>query len=607
MKRETAETSFVPEWAKRVVWYQLFPERFRNGSPENTPDISSLVGAAPFDYHSPWEPHPWTAGWYALRPAEEANGHGPLFNLIRRRYGGDLQGILDRLDYLEDLGIGAIYLNPAFHSPSDHKYDATTYHHVDAHFGPDPDGDKRLMAEETPDDPRTWQWTAADQLMLRLIEEVHDRGMRIIFDGVFNHMSAHGWAFQDVMANQQSSRFADWFAVESWNDPEAGTLFSYKGWCDVMHMPEFRQDDGGPEAGVRNYIFAATRRWMDPDDDGDPSDGIDGWRLDHAQGVAHSFWKDWRRLVRDINPEAFLVGEVFEPPEHVAPYLQGDEFDAVMNYNLAFTCMQHFLEAPEPITTTEFDRELRRLRELYPPETAAAMQNLLGSHDTDRLASRIVNRTTVTDYHDWDSYRRCSRAFDRSDYDTRKPNADEIAIQKLMVIFQMTYIGAPMVYYGDEAGMWGANDPCCRKPMVWPDLEYEAETTLPDGTPKESPDPVEFDHDLFSHYQELIRIRNRTPALQVGDFETLLTDDDRRLYAFRREHEDDAVIVVLNAGDRDQTVELRIEEDGPLVDRLNSDGSHLLDGDTLTVQVDGLWAAILERQRDSQDRASPES
>ena len=165
---------FVPQWAKEVVWYQIFPERFSNGDKTNDPDLNSIKGSWPHDDSSPWQVHPWTSDWYQLQDYEKKNGKDIWFNIQRRRYGGDLQGIINKLDYLKDLGISAIYLNPVFESPSLHKYDEATYHHVDPFFGPDPRGDKKLIAAEDPGNPKSWVWTSADKLLLKLIREVHN-------------------------------------------------------------------------------------------------------------------------------------------------------------------------------------------------------------------------------------------------------------------------------------------------------------------------------------------------------------------------------------------------------------------------------------------------
>jgi glycosidase len=156
--------------------------------PKNDPKLKDIKGSWPQDSTSPWQIHPWTSDWYKLQPYEKKNGKDIWYNIQRRRYGGDLQGIINKLDYIQKLGCTAIYLNPIFEAPSLHKYDGASYHHVDPNFGPDPEGDRKLMLTETPDDPTTWVWTSADKLALKLIAEVHKRGMRIIFDGVFNHM-----------------------------------------------------------------------------------------------------------------------------------------------------------------------------------------------------------------------------------------------------------------------------------------------------------------------------------------------------------------------------------------------------------------------------------
>ena len=183
-------------WFADAVWYQIFPERFRNGDPANDPMPSSLKGTWPYFVPKDWGIIPWSADWYALQPWEKADGRGFYVNAQLRRYGGDIQGIIDELDYLQKLGVNALYLNPIFESPSLHKYGAAMYRHVDRHFGPDPDGDMKFFAQEDPADPATWRWSAADRLFLKLIAETHRRHMHIIIDGVFNHVGIPFWAFQ---------------------------------------------------------------------------------------------------------------------------------------------------------------------------------------------------------------------------------------------------------------------------------------------------------------------------------------------------------------------------------------------------------------------------
>jgi len=295
------EQDFVPEWAKHAIWYQVFPERFRNGDFNNEPTVASLKGSYPQDITSPWQIHPWESDWYKLQPYEKENGKNIWFNLQRRRYGGDIQGMLDALPYIKELGVNALYLNPVFWAPSLHKYDAIVYHHIDPHFGPDPEGDKAIMAQEFLDDPSTWKWTAADKLMLRFLQETKKMGIRVIFDGVFNHMGIESIPFKDVLINQEKSRYKDWFEVTSWENKEKGTEFKYTGWFGVKELPELKEDENGLVAGPKQYIFDITRRWMDPNGDGNPDDGIDGWRLDVAFCVKHQLWKDWRVHVKSFN------------------------------------------------------------------------------------------------------------------------------------------------------------------------------------------------------------------------------------------------------------------------------------------------------------------
>ncbi|MCB0253157.1 MAG: alpha-glucosidase C-terminal domain-containing protein [Anaerolineae bacterium] len=585
------QPDFVPEWAKRAVWYQIFPERFCNGNTTNDPTLESLRNSYPHDLSEPWQVHPWTSDWYVQQPYERAHGKDIWFHLQRRRYGGDLQGVIDRLDYLQDLGITAIYLNPVFDAPSSHKYDGANYHHIDPNFGPNPEGDRRIIAAEQPDAYGAWTWTSADLLALELIAEVHRRGMRIIFDGVFNHMGLNSWAFQDIVQHGQASRFADWFKVSDWDRPSRFAPFTYRGWFGVHELPELRQDANGIVQGPKEYIFACTRRWMDPYGNGAVQHGIDGWRLDVAFCIKHGFWKDWRQHVKAINPDAYLVAEIVVEDDN-EPYLQGDEFDAVMNYLWTFACAEFFVETSAAIPPSEFDRRLRELREAYPGCVAYGMQNLLTSHDTARIASHIVNRNQLH-YRDWRGYGDLTRPRHNAAFDTRPPTAAERALQKLMVLFQMTYVGAPMIYYGDESGMWGANDPCDRKPMVWPDMDYAAEATLPDGSVRHEAHPVAFDYDLHGWHRRLIAIRNRSLALQLGAFRTLLVDDNSGIYIFERSYEGEQVVVALNNSTVVQRVTLDIE--GTWVNLLDGEATVETKSGVLAVILQPLEGAIFER------------
>ncbi len=543
-QKEKVDTKIsVPQWAKSAIWYQIFPERFRNGDSLNDPQLEDIIGAWPHDIVSPYQVSNWTGDWYALQPWENPQ-KGFYYHVQRRRYGGDLQGVLDRLDYLQDLGINAIYFNPLFESPSLHKYDGATYHHIDDNFGPNPEYDRQILVEEDPADPTTWRWTSADSLFLHLIEVCHKRGIKVIIDGVFNHVGLNFWAFRDVIKRQQNSPFADWFIINHWDDPATPeNEFDYQGWFGVRELPEIREDENGPVAGIRDYIFQAVQRWMDPNHDGNPSDGIDGWRLDVADMVSPAFWREFRKRVKAINPEAYLVGEVWwEDWAHnkmfnARPWLEGDIFDAVMNYRWAKEVMHYFVDHKNKISATEFNRRLTDLLNDYPSEVNFVLMNLVDSHDTDRLASQIVNPDGEYDHADSPK--------DDPDYNVRKPTDEEIQIQKLIATFQMTYLGAPMIYYGDEAGMWGADDPDCRKPMLWPDLTYDDEISHPFHQPRPRDKNV-FNWDLFHHYQKLIQIRKKYVAFQQGDYHPLLLDDEKDIFAFSRTYESQTAVVILN-------------------------------------------------------------
>jgi len=542
----------VPEWAKQVVWYQIFPDRFCNGDTSNDPALADTRGSWPHDDTSAWQLSPWTSDWYAMQPWERENGKSIWYQLQRRRYGGDLQGIINKLDYVKELGIGAIYLNPVFMAPSLHKYDAAMYHHIEPTFGPDPEGDKKMIAAEDPSDPATWQWTSADKLALQLIDECHKRNIRIIFDGVFNHMGVNSFAFQDVVKNQQASKYKDWFTILSWDDPAAGTTFKYQGWFGVPDLPEIREDENGIVDGPKQYINACTKRWMAPD--GKSTNGIDGWRLDVAFCIDHDFWKSWRVFVKSINPDAYLTAEVIDKIETVRPYLEGDEFDAVMNYGFAVIASEFFVNKKDRITVTQFDSLLHELRHVYPGDISYVMQNLYDSHDTQRFTSYLHN-SDVARFRTWGDYFNKTKATN-PDYNTGKPTEAEYRQQKLMALFQFTYVGAPMIYYGDETGMWGANDPDCRKPMVWGDKQYDDEVYNWDGSKKAIPEQVNTNNNLFDYYKRLAAIRNISPSLSLGEIETVLISDKQDVYVFRRTYGSETRIIVINNSNEKQTIRL---------------------------------------------------
>jgi len=540
-------------WQTEAVWYQIFPERFRDGDPSNNPVRDSLGGKEWTP--ASWQVRAWTSDWYARDAWEQAQAEEFYWTVNERRYGGDIQGIIDKLDYLQDLGITALYLSPVFWSGSHHKYDTFSYHHVDPWFGPDPEGDLRLIAEET-EDPATWQWTAADKLFLEMVRGAHERGLRVILDGVFNHAGLGFFAFEDVRRHQQDSRFKDWFKIESWNNPETpDDEFSWRGWHGVRDMPEFAEvwvdGRGDLVPGVRDYFMAVTRRWMAPD--GDASRGVDGWRLDVTWMVPEGFWQDWNALVRDIKPGAMTITEMWKDAPKIT---LGGHFDATMNYEGFAMPVKGWL-FDSALNASEFAAWLDRTRAEWPEPNALRLQSLLDSHDTPRISSAAFDGRPGKDYLK-------PREFDlavsgrvspknNSDYRWRQPDERAWRLVRMAVVLQMTYVGTPFIYYGSEAGMWGANDPDCRKPMVWYDLEHDPEFTAPDGRRVE-PEEVKFDRNLHAFYRAAIALRRGTPALHDGDFRWLSFHNDDNTLAFLRSSPGGQVITVFNRHEERRTV-----------------------------------------------------
>jgi glycosidase len=566
--QDSLSSDSVPSWAADAVFYQIFPERFRNGDPSNDPTRESLewpLETVPEN----WAVTEWTSDWYEQADWEREIGgfydtpegaphpRGAVFD---RRYGGDLQGVIDKLDYLADLGINVIYFNPIFYARSLHKYDGNTFHHIDPHFGPDPEGDFELMAQET-SDPSSWNDTAADRLFFNLLTEAHTRAIRVIIDGVWNHTGRDFFAFEDLRQNQQDSPYADWYIVESFDDPATDVNeFRYKGWWGVETLPEFADSEDGSDLhpGPKEYVFEATRKWMDPNGDGDPSDGIDGWRLDVTNEVPIGFWADWNHHVREINPEAYTVTEIWEDARDMIVH---GGFSATMNYwAFAFPVTGFLVDGA--IEPSEFAATLNERREIYPEPVRYALQNLMDSHDTDRLASMIVNRDErpyeAPDRFDYDWGNTVSPRHNDS-YDVAAPDETAKQIQRLVALFQMTYVGAPMIYYGTEAGMWGADDPDDRKPMVWDDLTYETEEAYPPGHERE-PDSFAVDMELLEYYRSTIRLRKEHPALRRGTFEVLNADDERDVIVYARRHGRATVIVALNRSSEAHSLRVELPE-----------------------------------------------
>ena len=590
----------VEDWAQDAVFYQIFPERFRNGDPSNDPTRPSIE----FAENAPesWQIAPWTGDWYARAEWEKAMGDDFYDSVFHRRYGGDLQGVIDKLDYLKDLGINTIYFNPIFYARSLHKYDGASFHHIDPYFGPDPAADLAMIDAEDALDPSSWLWTAADRLFLTLLDEAHARGLRVVIDGVFNHTGRDFFAFKDIQENQKDSPYADWYIVNSWDDPSTPeNEFDHEGWWGYKPLPVFADNDDGSDLhpGPKQYVMDATARWMDPNADGDPADGIDGWRLDVAGEVPINFWAGWNAHVRRLNPHAYTVTEIWE---EASTFIEQGGFSATMNYHgFAFPVKGFLIDGTLP--PSGFAEMLRERREAHPVDVRRQLQNLIDSHDTDRVASMIVNAGVYDAYikPEWFDYDRGERVSPRANdrYQLRAPDARERRIQRLVAFFQMTYVGAPMIYYGTAAGMWGADDPDDRMPMVWPDLVYDPQVADPLGRPR-TPDPVAFDSTVFAYYQRVVGLRRAHAALRRGDFDLLAAEDSLHILAFRRMLDDEALVVVINRSDEPQR--LRLPTDGATFETIFSTTDDsvgvAMEEEAVAVEMPALAGVVLRRQEE---------
>jgi glycosidase len=548
-----------------------------------------------------WRITPWTHDWYKHDPyfdqvkgsidmaGDTIESFGQLSRL--RRYGGDLQGVLDKIGYLDSLGITAVYFNPLNDAPSDHKFDARNWRHIDRNFGPSPEEDARIMASEIPDDPETWQMTGADRMFVDLVARLHEHGIRVIMDYSWNHTGTEFWAWKDLVRNQTNSEYAEWYWVKQFDDPQTPeNEFDYRGWFGVKDLAEIKETEymnhqaysrafegNIASEAVKQHIFSVTRKWLDPDGDGNPSDGVDGFRLDVCAEVPLGFWREYRKVVRDLKPDAYLVGEIwFErypntmmDPE---PFLKGDVFDGVMNYRWYKAAREFFIGSSQAIKPSAFVDSLERISGNLRRQNNYAMMNVAASHDSPRLSTSLFNRQNRYKY-------RVSPTPDM-DYKIHKPDEEAYQTQRLLLVHQYTYIGAPHIWAGDEMGMWGADMGDARKPVIWPDYDFEPEVVHPFEKIRPE-DEVKFNYSLFRQYQKLIKIRNENPVLVNGNIEYVLIDDENELLAYSRFDEKDEVLAVFNTGRKKQSIRLPVRTNKKYRDVL-SDQQVIMNADHTT-------------------------
>ncbi|HHA4365583.1 glycoside hydrolase family 13 protein [Enterococcus faecium] len=428
----------IPEWVKETVWYQIFPERFANGDKANDPEH--------------------TLPWGSKDPDREDF------------FGGDLQGVRDHLDYLTDLGVNGIYFCPIFKATSNHKYDTIDYYEVDPAFG-----DKKLLKN--------------------LIDEAHKRGIRIMFDAVFNHMGVHSPQWQDVLKNGEKSIYKDWFhirffPVDSYQMtdlPETAENIPYDTFAFTPFMPKL--NTANPE--VQKYLLDIATYWIKEFD-------IDGWRLDVANEVDHHFWKKFREAVTEIKPDIYILGEIWHSSQ---AWLQGDEFHAVMNYAFTDSIKDYF--AKKKITASQMVSGMNHQQMLYRDQVNEGAFNLLDSHDTARILTLCQGNKEL---------------------------------MKSVMAFMFLQKGSPCIYYGTEIGMTGEDDPDCRKCMIWEKEEQDLE--------------------LFGFIKELVSLRKQlSKIISEGSTQWLIVYDREDKLYFTRELEEQIIYVYFNQSKEPWVVE----------------------------------------------------
>ena len=417
-------------WLQEAVVYQIFPDRFYNG--DNSIDVEG------------------TDQW----------GKGKVHR--RSIYGGDLHGIIEKLPYLEELGVNLIYLTPIFKSDTNHKYNTEDYFNIDPQFG---------TLEEAKE----------------LVEKAHNLGIKIVFDAVFNHSGSDFFAFKDLIENQQKSKYKEWYFIDSWPVKKAkNKYYTFANGCD--NMPKLNTNN----KEVREYLLKVGEFWI-------KEIGIDGWRLDVCDEVGDEFWREFRKRVKEAKSDAIIIGEIMHEANS---FLKGDQLDGIMNYPFKNAIIDFF--AKGIINGREFLDIMAENRVLYMDSITKQMWNLIGSHDTKRI------------------YNECHGNVNR---------------MKLAIAYQFLYIGVPYIYYGDEIGLDGGDDPENRKCMIW--------------------DKEKQNRELFDFYKNMINIRKNNKVFTFGNFKEVYCENN--IIAFKRVLEKEEVLCVFNNSDDSVLVNINLE------------------------------------------------
>ncbi|GAA5502431.1 neopullulanase [Deinococcus xinjiangensis] len=472
----------TPDWVKDAVFYQIFPDRFAR---------SGRIGGMNLQ--------PW--------------GDPPAFH---KYMGGDLWGVIEKLDYIKSLGVNAIYFCPVFQSASNHRYHTHDYYQVDPMLG-------------------------GNAALRELIDEAHKRGIRVVLDGVFNHSSRGFLQFNDLLEQGPDSAYRDWFHVEAWplqayDDTRPA---NYAAWWGNRALPKFNTN----HPAVREFLWKVAEYWI--------KFGIDGWRLDVPNEIDDdSFWQEFRRRVKSLNPDAYIVGEIWGDAHR---WLSGDQFDAVMNYHFTRPCLAffgaHTLDHAmneksgtghvEPMDAQAFAARMTEVTQMYHPDIVRVQLNLLDSHDTARYLSAV---------------------------------SEDSSAHRLALTFQMTYVGAPCLYYGDEIGLAGGPDPDCRRAFPWDESVWDMET--------------------LALIRKLTAARHATPALQRGEFRVLYAQGEHLLFA--RPHATGDAYVAMNTAHTPAHISAEGVQHGTYRDALS--GQTLVLGAETEIEVPARGALVLVRE-----------
>ncbi|BBN95573.1 alpha amylase catalytic subunit [Deinococcus grandis] len=470
----------TPQWVTDAVFYQIFPDRFARSGRVRGLNLQE---------------------W----------GDTPHFN---RYMGGDLWGVAAKLDYIQSLGVNAIYFCPVFQSASNHRYHTHDYYQVDPMLG-------------------------GNEALRHLIDEAHARGMRVVLDGVFNHASRGFFQFNDLLEQGEASAYRDWFHVDGWplHPYDDARPANYAAWWGNRALPKFNTDN----RAVRAFLWDVAEHWI--------RFGVDGWRLDVPNEIDDdSFWQEFRRRVKAINPDAYIVGEIWGDAHR---WLQGDQFDAVMNYHFTRPCLAffgaHTLDHPmnersgtgrvDAMDAAAFVQRMTEVTRMYHPDVVRVQLNLLDSHDTARFLTAV--------------------------------GGDHSAF-RLATVFQMTYVGTPCIYYGDEVGLPGGPDPDCRRAFPWDEGAWNQET--------------------LALTRKLTAARHATPALQRGDFHVTHAQGEQLVYA--RRHASGAAFVGLNAGREDAHLPFTGVTPGDYRDVITGRTVHLTGDTPLSVPARGAMVLV---------------